>query len=97
MVETETFTVTAPDGDEADVELPVGLVDMFADEDQDSRAEVVADIALMAFTSRAHMVAHHSDGEEEFDADVEAIEEATLDLFEERFGMTYGEATGHSH
>jgi hypothetical protein len=29
--------------------------------------------------------------------DVEAMEELTMELFEERFGQTYAEVTGHSH
>jgi hypothetical protein len=49
----------------------------------------------MSFADRAHALAHHAEGEA--DEELEAIEEAMLDRFEERFGMTYAEATGHSH
>jgi hypothetical protein len=31
------------------------------------------------------------------DPQLEAVEETTMDLFEERFGATYGELTGHQH
>lgn len=93
-VETVTFTVDGPDGSD-EFELPAGLVDLLAEEDDESQAQVVADIALMGFANRAHQFAHH--GQEEASDELEAIESETLDLFEERFGVSYGEATGHSH
>lgn len=94
-VDVVTFSIEGPDGATDDIDLPAGLVEMFAEEDDDSRAEVVADIALMSFVGRAHQVVHHSEGEP--GEELEAIEEAALDIFEDRFDMTYGEATGHSH
>jgi hypothetical protein len=90
-----TFTIEDSDGNTDDVTLPAGLVDLFAEEGDDSNAQVVGDIALMAFAQRAHAVVHHSEGE--VDDHLEEIEEATLDQFEERFGQTFGEATGHQH
>jgi len=93
-VETVTFTIEGPDGESSDVTLPAGLVDLFAEEG-DSRATVVADISLMAFVQRAHAVVHHSEGEPS--DELRALEQSALDLFEERFGLTYAEATGHAH
>jgi hypothetical protein len=90
-----TFTIEDPDGNTNDVTLPAGLVDLFAEPDDDSNAQVVGDIALMAFTQRAHAVVHHQEGQ--VDDEIEAIEQAALDQFEERFGQTFGEATGHQH
>ncbi|MFC6717737.1 hypothetical protein ACFQGT_08860 [Natrialbaceae archaeon GCM10025810] len=92
-VETTTFTIEAEDGDDDEVTVPSELVDLVADGDQ-SRAETVGDIVLLSFASRAHHVVHHGDGA---DADLEAQEARTMELFEERFGMTFGEATGHQH
>jgi hypothetical protein len=96
MAETEdlTFTVTDANGDESEVTLPGGLVDAFAEEG-DTRAEVAGDVLQMAFTERAHAVVHHGEGE--VGPGLEAAEERALDLFEKRFGVTYGEATGHQH
>ena len=94
MVDTETYTIEAPDGETDTFELPVGLVEVLSEEGAEP-ATVVADISMMAFVQRAHAVAHHSDGEQ--DADVEAINETAEELFEERFGLTYAEATGHHH
>jgi hypothetical protein len=94
MVDTETYTIESPDGETDTFELPVGLVDVLS-EQGDGPATVVADISLMAFVQRAHAIAHHS--ESDVDADLEAINETAEELFEERFGLTYAEATGHHH
>lgn len=94
MAERVTFTISGPDGEE-DIELPSGLVDLLSEEDDESQAQVVGDITTMAFASRAHMIASHGEGETS--DEVADIESEAMDLFEERFGMTYGEATGHSH
>jgi hypothetical protein len=96
MADTEdlTFTVTDPTGEESEVTLPATLVDAFA-EAEDTRAQVAGDVLQMAFTERAHALVHHGEGE--VGEDLAAAEERALELFEERFGMTYGEATGHQH
>jgi hypothetical protein len=92
-VEDVTVTVEA-NGDEDAIEIPAGLIDRLM-EDGETRADVVGSIALMALTGRAHALLHHAEnasGEE-----LEDIEEVMQDRFEDRFGMTYAEATGHSH
>jgi len=92
---TEELTVTVDVDDDSDeIRLPAGLVEMFSEGDEPP-AEVVADILQVAFTQRAHSVVHHGHGEA--DDEMEAIEEHALDLFEERFGQTFAEATGHDH
>lgn len=90
-----TFTIEDEDGNTDELALPTGLVDLFSEEGDESEAQVVADIALMAFSQRAHMVVAHGDGEPS--EELEEIEAATLEKFEERFGQTFGEATGHQH
>jgi len=90
-----TFTIEDADGNTDELTLPAELVELFSEEDDDSQAQVVGDMSLMAFAQRAHMVVHHN--EDNPSEELQAIEEATLDQFEERFGMTYGEATGHQH
>lgn len=94
MVDTETYRIEAPDGDTDTIELPEGLVDVISD-GEETPATVVADVVLMAFVQRAHALAHHSHGET--DADVAGMNERAEELFEERFGISYAEATGHSH
>ena len=91
--ETMVVKIETPDGDD-EVTLPSGLLDMLA-EDGESAADVVGDLALMSCAQRVHAAVHHGHGET--DPELEAVEETTLDLFEERFGMTFGEATGHQH
>lgn len=94
MVEEVTFTVEGPDGTD-EFTVPVGLVELLSDSGDESQAQVVADITLTSFAQRAHMIGHHSEGE--VDPAFDALEEAVLDRFEQRFGVTFGEATGHQH
>lgn len=92
-VETTTISITADDGSTDDVTLPSGLIDLVAEGDQSS-AETLGDVTLLSFASRAHHVVHHG---EESDPELEAQEARIMDLFEKRFGVTFGEATGHQH
>lgn len=93
--EIDSATVVLEVHDETDrVEIPTGLLDRLADP-ADTHADVVGDIVVMAFTGRAHHLAHH--GEDAADEELEAIEARLLDLFEQRFDVTYAEATGHAH
>jgi len=95
-VETVRFSVDGPDGSD-DFEVPRALVELLAEPDDDSLAQVVSDVAVMGFANRAHAIAHHGQDEVETDADLEAVEASALALFEERFGISFAEATGHSH
>ncbi|WP_049927495.1 DUF7545 family protein [Halopiger goleimassiliensis] len=92
-VETVTLSISADDDTTDEVEVPAGLVDIVAEGDQGT-AETVGDVVLLSFASRAHHLVHHGEGA---DDDLEAQEELVMDLFEERFGVTFGEATGHQH
>ena len=91
--ETVTIRIDGPDGED-DVTLPAELLEMLAEGDE-SGAEVVGDLALMSCAQRIHATTQHSEGE--VDDPLEAVEATTMDLFEERFGMTFEEATGHQH
>lgn len=91
--ETVTLRIEGPDGED-DVTLPTGLLDLLA-EDDEIDAQVVGDLALFGCAQRAHAMIHHQEGEPS--GDHRAIEETTMELFEDRFGVTYGEATGHQH
>ncbi|WP_339102825.1 hypothetical protein [Haloterrigena salinisoli] len=92
-VDTTTFEISADDGTTDEVTVPSGLLDLVAEGDQ-TDAETVGDVTLLSFASRAHHIVHHG---EEADEELEAQEARIMDLFEERFGVTYGEATGHQH
>lgn len=91
--ETVTLRIESPDGDD-DVTLPAGMLDLLAEDDEND-AQVVGDLALFGCAQRAHAMVHHQEGEAT--EDHQAIESTTMDLFEDRFGVTYGEATGHQH
>ncbi|MFC7154696.1 hypothetical protein ACFQPA_04400 [Halomarina halobia] len=91
--DTVLVTIESPDGED-DVTLPSHLLDLLA-EDGQSAAEVVGDLALMSCAQRIHATVAHGQGET--DERLQAIEGTTMDLFEERFGMSFGEATGHQH
>ena len=92
-VETISISISTDDGSTDDVTLPAELVDLLAEGDQDA-AETIGDITLLSFASRAHHLVHHGG---ETDEQIEAQEERVMELFEERFGVTFGEATGHPH
>ncbi|ELZ92136.1 MULTISPECIES: DUF7545 family protein [Haloferax] len=94
MVETETYTIEGPGGDTEALELPAGLVDIFAEQGEDP-TDVVADVVVQAFAQQAHVVAHHSEGGAP--ADIAEINEQMEELFEERFGVPLSDALGHSH
>lgn len=88
-------TVTVETGEEADeIAIPEALIDRLKEPDE-SPATVVADVASMGFAGRAHALVHHADGEP--DEALADAEERMMSLFEERFGVSYEEATGHSH
>lgn len=92
--DTVTFQIDATDGTADDIDVPTTIIDRLSDGDEPAAA-VAADVTLMAFAGRAHALVHHSEGGA--DPELEAAEEAILDDFEARFGVTYAEATGHSH
>ncbi len=92
-VETTTFTIATEDGEEDEVTVPTGLLDLVAEGDQ-SHAETVGDVVSLSFAGRAHHMVHHGEGADEA---LEAQEARVMELFEERFGVTFGEATGHQH
>ncbi|MFT4909050.1 MAG: hypothetical protein ACI9TI_000202 [Natronomonas sp.] len=91
----ETVTLRIEGDDDADeVTLPSEMLDLMR-EDEETDPEIVGDLALFSCAQRIHATVHHAEG-----GDTEQyrdIEEATMDLFENRFGATYGELTGHDH
>lgn len=93
---SETVTVrleTDDDGSDA-IDVPRAVVEMLGEADEDTTT-VVGDLAMLGVAQQAHALAHHSHGEP--DAALEDAEELAMDLFEERFGQSYEEVTGHSH
>ncbi|MFB6150583.1 MAG: hypothetical protein ABEJ40_02130 [Haloarculaceae archaeon] len=89
-----TLELTAEDGTSDELAVPTTLLDMLAEGDE-TAPEVVGDIAMFGFAQRIHASVAHGEGEP--DAELEGVEELTLDLFEERFGRSFAELTGHDH
>ena len=77
-----------------EVTLPSEMLDLMREGDEVD-AEIVGDLALFSVAQRIHATVHHAEGgdTEEF----EEIEAKTMELFEDRFGATYAELTGHQH
>jgi len=88
-----TLTIATEDASD-ELTIPVGLIDHLAEGDA-SAPQVLGDVALSGLAGRVHAAVHHADGGA--DPELAAVEAETMELFEYRFGMTYGEATGHSH
>ena len=94
MGETETYTITGPNGDEESFEQPAGLVEILSEQGEQS-TRVVSDVVVQAMAQQAHMIAHHSEGE--VPQDIVEMNETAAELFEERFGQSLEDALGHSH
>lgn len=93
---TDNLSVQVETGGETDtIELPTDLVDLFREAPDETDAEIIADVLVMSFAERVHAIVHHGQGRG--DESIEGLETAMMDKFEDRFGMTFDEATGHSH
>ena len=91
----ETTTVIIEAGEHSEeLIVPVALTDALG-EDDESIADVVANLAILGLAQQAHGIVHHTHGE--VGEDLEAAEELTLDEFEKRFGQSFAEMTGHQH
>lgn len=96
MAESDVVTVTleSEDGAVDSLQVPTKLLDMLAEGDE-TAPEVVGDIAMFGFAQRIHAAVAHGEGD--VDEELEAVEELALDLFEDRFGRSFAELTGHDH
>ena len=89
-----TVTLESEDGAVDGLAVPTALLDMLAEGDE-TAPEVVGDIAMFGFAQRIHGAVAHGQGEPS--PELEDVEEQTLELFEERFGRSFAELTGHDH
>ena len=94
MTETISFTIDGTDDSTDEVTIPKALLDLLS-EGEEPTAEIVGDLALFSCAQRVHAAIHHSQGTP--DEELLAVEEETMELFEERFGQSFAELTGHAH
>jgi hypothetical protein len=93
---TDSVTLTIETDDATDeLTVPSGLLEILREQPDETDPQVVGDIAMFGLAQRIHGAVHHSQGE--VDDEIAALEESTLDLFEERFGASFSEMTGHDH
>lgn len=91
----ETVSVTIETEDNSDeLEIPVDALDLL-DEGDEGVPTVLGDLALLGVAQQIHGIIHHS--QEDVGADIEAAEEKTMELFEERFGQSFADMVGHDH
>jgi hypothetical protein len=91
--DTLTARIETDDGRDT-VEVPAALVDMLK-EGEEATSEVLGNLVQVGLAQQAHAAVHHAEGEpDEVLVDAEAL---MMELFEDRFGQTFGEMTGHSH
>ena len=91
----ETVTVTLESDDKHDeLELPVAAVDLL-DENDEGAPTVVGDLAILGVAQQLHGAIHHAEGE--VGPEIEEAEQKTMEVFEERFGRSFAEMTGHDH
>jgi hypothetical protein len=95
MTEEDTTTLRIEGDEDVDeVTLPSEMLELMREADE-SDAEIVGDLALFSCAQRIHATVHHAEGGDT--ERYEAIEAQTMDLFEDRFGASYAELTGHDH
>ncbi|ERG89889.1 MAG: hypothetical protein J07HX5_02061 [halophilic archaeon J07HX5] len=93
--ETETVTVSLTTNDTTEtVTVSRAMIELLR-EDDETAPGVIGDMAVLSLAQQAHGIVHHSDGE--VPEQIAAAEDHTMALFEERFGQSYAEMTGHDH
>ena len=93
MSEHVTVEIAVGDDDE-NIAIPTGVLEALT-QDELTLPEIIGDLIIVSCTQRLHgMVAH---GAAEPDEDLVELEAEMREVFEDRFGASFAELTGHSH
>lgn len=92
-METTDVQIAVDDSEET-IGLPADVLSFFGGGEQPA-AETVGDLLIVDCAHRLHGHVHH--GEEAADPRIEEAERSMRELFEERFGASFAEVTGHAH
>lgn len=90
----DDYAITIEAGDSTDeVSVPADALDALTEDG--TPAETAGDLVMLGLAQQLHGAVHHGHGD--VDDELEAAEADLMEDFEERFGVSFGEMTGHSH
>lgn len=92
MADEYVYTIEA-DGEEDEVTVPADAVDLLADDE--TPAEVGGDLVMLGLAQQVHASVHHAEGEP--DDALQQAEDGMMQAFEDRFGLSFQQMTGHDH
>ena len=95
MAETYTLTIESDSEHEDEtVEVPQAAIDTLA-QDDDSPTIMAGDLVMLGLAQQLHANVFHA--EQAASDTIKQANDDLGDLFEDRFGMTFAEMTGHDH